>query len=318
MSEARKVGTCSVLGALVCTAACGRIGFGDPGDPGIRALADAALDACMPGPWTPAVFQPFENVNTGDIEWTPAISRDGLRLMFGRQMSGGNGLLFSTQRTALSAAFDRPTLVPLTSTSGDLLDPSNPSLTDDELELYFDAALDGLRCIFVATRGAASANWSEAILLDALCGRNGGPATSSASAPYVSRDGLRLYYDGAPNGILEPRMTSRTSRDVVFEPGRKLAGLPRTAGYSALTDDELTIYFEYLEAQSPTVAIQRLGQATRASRDAAFERAGPAPGFEASTDDGDPALTADDKRMVYTSRTQGQSNDLFVAERTCL
>lgn len=100
-----------------------------------------------PGPmWgTP---QPVASVNTADVETDPALSEDGLELLFASDRPGVGGFdIYRATRASTSVAFGSPSLVvPLASTA----DEYAPELTSDGLTLYFRRGGD----IFRATRTA--------------------------------------------------------------------------------------------------------------------------------------------------------------------
>jgi hypothetical protein len=309
-SLARSPALTGTLGAVVAVAACGRIEFRL-----LDAAPDVPTDACKLGPWTtPPGPQPFGNVNTpADTEWGVEISSDGLRLLFSSnrvdpaQTGGRNYDIYLAQRASQSQAFSAPARLPISSPGND---DSDPSLTDDALELYFVTDLGAGPCFHVASRDSPGGAWSLPRRLDALC-----PVNSRPGGPYVSRDGLRLYYDLVVGGTSTVRMASRPDRSHDFASAGVSLGAPGLR-YCALDASELTIYCE-----NTLQGNAQLWQATRPSTDVGFPEGAPIPelGDGGQFEDGDPSLTGDGRLMVYASSRDAAngSSDLYLVERTC-
>ncbi len=300
----------TALAALTVVAAC-RGGF----DPRLQdaappdAIADASpdtpTDACTLGAWSKPILQPFANVNTPDAtEWGVEISGDGLRLVFSTDRIDQDKQttdydLYMAQRASLSEPFDRPRRLAI---SAENETDADPTLTEDARELYFVSTRDSGECIYAATRPDTTRDWDTVRRLDALC------SGVIPSGPYISRDGLRLYYEAS--GAIQ--MASREARGDPF-PAGVVVGAPGLR-YCALGDHELTIYCE-----EDVGGRAQLWRATRPSINTQFPSGAAIPELASPDADGDPSVTDDGLHLVYAS-TIGNSDgtsDLFIADRAC-
>jgi hypothetical protein len=274
---------------LAAVAACGRWNFDRV--PSDAASPDSAPDACVLGGWQPSLIStPFEQLNTsGATEWAAEISGDGLRMVFVREDGPGAGV-YITQRRSRSEAFEAPTALGVV---------GGPSLSEDGRELY---ATDDI-CINQFTRtGPRLEDWSAPHKLDALC--SGG----RPSGVYLSRNGLRLYYNVA--GVLT--VASRLSVSAEFvDPGVKVKG-PSGLDFCALSGDELAMYCEDLGQGGA------LAQSTRLSLADPFQ---PEVVIQELKDDhgySDPSVTADGTLLVFSANDNaGGKFDIYAVERRC-
>lgn len=292
------VGLCRAISTLVLVSAC-RLGFGQQSPDASEGLPDSPADACAFGAWrTPASRTPLDKLNTGATEWASEISGDGLRVVFGSDQGGRKQDVYLAQRASRSDVFDPPTRLSINTPGED----TDPSLSDDALELYFMSDRGGSDCIYVTNRTSVKVqDWRDPRRLSPLC------EAGTPRGVYVSRDGLRLYYNAGADLV----MTSRENHDADFSvPGKPIGG----AGldFCAFTADELTMYCEMNVDGRPQIA-----QATRASRDAVFGEGQLVPELaSAEAEAGDPSLTSDGKTLVFSSNING-NHDLYQIERDC-
>ncbi|MFC1792004.1 LamG-like jellyroll fold domain-containing protein [Planctomycetota bacterium] len=130
---------------------------------------------------------------TGHPDFSPCISADSLELYFvTRQESGSDNwdILISTRKTTDGEWSEPNNLGKLVNSD---VEDSNPTLSADGLELYFNSfRTDGLggTDLWVTRRATKSDPWGEPVNL-------GQPINSEAaeSAPSISADGLELYFD---------------------------------------------------------------------------------------------------------------------------
>jgi hypothetical protein len=313
----------AALAALAGAAASGGCGFwfedvtATPGigpDAAPDALPGTPADACQFGRWTVQLgSRTFGDVNTLDTEWGVEASRDGMRVVFASNRpappihQGTNYDLYMAERSAPDAVFGAAERLPI---SSDDSDDADPTLSDDALELYYVSDLGPRPCVYVSNRTDKSAGWGPPRRIDALC------VTGQLGGPFLSSDGLRLYYDVVVSGddaVL--MMTTRADRKVDFAGAGAQVGPPGALRYCALDENELTAYCE--NTRGPKA---QLWQATRSSTDAQFDAGRPITEFaEAGVfEDGDPSITRDGRQLIYASgRGPNGTSDLVLAERAC-
>ena len=138
------------------------------------------------------IFQPPENlgpvVNTSGYESAPAISSDGLTLVFSSDRPGSqnNGRdLWQSTRASLDGPWTEPTNLGTNVNSG--LKESGPDLSSDGLTLFFDRD-DGDPDLYQSTRSTPTSLWGPAI---PIAGVNSNVADSG---PAISADGLTLIF----------------------------------------------------------------------------------------------------------------------------
>lgn len=289
---------CTTSGTCVALPDDARCAAGEICDPARGCVAGGA--SCTFGAWAAPVS--LDVLNSASTEYGAEPSYDGLRLYFdsGR---GGNEDLYVTSRASRDAPFGPPTVITELMTSSDETDPS---LTDDELEMLFTSDRDGVPCIYDVHRTSLEAAWGTPVRQSALC--NGPPA----SGAHISGDGLRLYYNTEEDALVEGTIyvATRASRDEPFAAGIVVPGLPAGhSGFPWLAPDELTIYFErdepgYLQATL----------ATRASMRDAFSDVHPIAELAPGTA-GDLALTTDGRELFYSGIMA--SFDLYRMQRPC-
>jgi Tol biopolymer transport system component len=141
--------------------------------------------------------------------------------------------------TAVLGPFDTPT--PITLPGSDASD-DDPSLTGDELELYFNASRGALSAdLWVAKRGAATDPWSTPVPVTELS------TASNETTPEVSTDGLTLFFatdrPGGQGGN-DIWMSTRPDRTSAWTTPVPVPGLSSaTADASPGTTDGLAVAF---------------------------------------------------------------------------
>lgn len=243
------------------------------------------------------------------IEFGPHPATDGLRLYFDRgpDADAGQRDIWLARRPDRSSAFvvDATAIPDL---SVPFAPDGNPTLTPDELEIYFQSARSGLGCLYTSSRTSTTTTWSAPVMLPWSC-------SPETDGPHVSTDRLRLYYSTRDAGFFTGviMMSSRLSSDDVFPAGVPVAGIPTAprAGFPSLSPDELTIYYESEDSD--------LHFATRLSRADAFGNAMLVPNTMANFGQADAAISPDGLELFYASdELQGGQHDLFQIRRTCL
>lgn len=298
------------LAFALSLAACGRVGFDGP-DLTTDAPADGSLDvpadaSCTLGDWGPATLETSLNRGAND-DYGAQLSPDGLAIVF--DSSNVSSLdLFWSERASRTAAWSTPRA--LTELNDATSIDNDGTLTADLLEMYFASQRGGPFCLFRSTRTDRAQPWSAPQRQSALC------LGVEIGGPWISPDGLRLYYNTREDVAGEGRvyMTERSSRTQDFAAGTRvdIAGQVENHGYVALADDERTIYFE---SGSPL----QISRATRAAIGDAFGPPTLVPQTnEATSNNGDPSLTADGKLLMWASTRNAGQFDLYSITRSCL
>lgn len=162
---------------------------------------------------------PIPELNTGSNETAPEVSGDGLTLYFSSNRSGGKGGqdIWIARRDARDAAWDPPDLVPeLNSSANDY----SPVEDDSGLAVYFYSTRDGGdQDLFVATRLSRDDPWREPMPVAELV------TDDNDADPFVTGDGLTLYFGAGPAGTLDIQVARRDGVDAAFDPAEPVAEL---------------------------------------------------------------------------------------------
>ena len=139
-------------------------------------------------PWVTPTF--LDGVVSMGSDYGPSISADSLELYFASLRGGGPGSfdLWVATRSDPGVAWEAVALVSgVNSASNDL----DPSISADELELYFHSNRPGgmgSNDLWVATRASVDTAWDAPTLAGGL------NTSSSDCCPALSADGLALYF----------------------------------------------------------------------------------------------------------------------------
>lgn len=136
-------------------------------------------------------------VNTTYWEFSQSISADGLTLYFMSTRPGGteNADIWITTRATTSNPWDTP--VNLGSTVNSSSIDWSPSISADDLELFFMSNRSGDDDIWVTTRASTSDSWGTPVNLGSTVNSPFGDAT-----PSITADGLTLFFhSNRPNGL---------------------------------------------------------------------------------------------------------------------
>ncbi len=198
---------------------------------------------------TPSPLGP--EINAGDAKSGLSITGDGLALYFGSTRSGGAGQfdLWMSTRESPDDTWGAPTnLGSNVNTSAYEIDPS---VSGDDLSLFFADSMPGLSGLrpgghgngdlWVSTRESVHDAWGPA--------QNLGPVINTSFAeqtPYISGDSLTLYFASDRGGSLDIWMTTRqTKQDVWSEPVNlgSVVNSPSSDGSPCLSPDGLFLIF---------------------------------------------------------------------------
>jgi Tol biopolymer transport system component len=207
-------------------------------------------------------------------------------------------------------SFGPPQVV--TGLRGDAFDVQDPSMSHEELDLYFTSATAGLNDIWVARRTLTSDPWGSGALVAELS------SPQNDEDPAVSVDGLNLYFSSDRGGDgMHLYVSRRRTRDTPWEQPVRVDGLGSAALDVAPAVDraQLTLVFA---SQRGTAADLHLYAATRPDASAAWQSAGELTALSSTSRDTDPALFDEGRGLIFASRrtTPGGKTDLFQTARS--
>jgi hypothetical protein len=279
----------------VLAVGCGRVGF--------DTTSDAALDRgdaialCAPGPWQ--VTSHLEFAATAGNDWEPALSPNGLVLVWTASATGPDRLYVATRPTATGTFGAARLLIdgaygPLWSRGGD--------------ELYFTQ---------VSTAGDTQ---MVTQYTDGVFGTptpSGMPQTSANAA--LSADELELFYtvqvadnDFDLGHATRMTKTSPWVSDALLD-GVNRRGAGMREGWPSFDDARQELYIEY----SVSGGADGIGVMRRAAPGLPFEPL--APIAELAPDGNDPDIAGDGMTLVFAANRTGGAGrtDLYMAARTC-
>ncbi len=277
---------------LLLGAGCGSV-VAPTQTPAPDAGADGAITTARCDP-----HKPFDaptlvaGVNSADDEVGFALTRDELTGFVDHFVQStsvpSSWSLLDTQRPSLGAPFAPPSSTSvreLDAEPGDEL-PGWPS--SDGLVLYFARQPVGdTPRLFAATRNVATAPFADvAITLDGT--------TAPGYAPTLSADGTTLYWIDAADARM--RAATRNGPPDVFVGQRIVSNMP--LGNPVLSADELTLY--YTDGAQTDIF-----EATRATKNAAFDVGVPVANINSTANDAPMFLSFDGCVLYLASNRSG-------------
>jgi Tol biopolymer transport system component len=191
-----------------------------------------------------------------------------------------------------------------------------PAFSADGQTLFF-SAVDGNERIWSARREGRSANFGAASLVPGL-----DPGGSDAGTPFLSFDGLSLYFfstrpGAGTEGDRDIWIAQRPTEDAPFGTARVLPGVNTAAleHLPRLSDDELSILF--VSGRKSPHAGSNLWMATRANRADGFAAPVEVPGINSDAREEGFSLSKDGLTLVFASDRVSESDmDLWVSTRS--
>jgi hypothetical protein len=273
---------------------CGRVGF----DAGVDAGADDGGACATFGLWgTPAMLA----VSSPEEDYGPALTADGLELIFHSDRPGGPGGydMYRATRPDRDSEFGAAELLENVNSPAH---EENATLSADGLTMYFTSTRSGGNAVFVATRPALGTPFRDPVKV---------PDLGDIVGPELSADGTEMFasrIDGSTYDLF--RITNYTSPAPTFERLDALSSDGRDEFYPTLTADGLTLYYE--------IASMHIHRAHRDAIGAPFVVDGLDTTFSSSMDDTDPDIGHDGRTFVLASqRVSVQTFDLFIWQRDC-
>jgi Tol biopolymer transport system component len=227
----------------------------------------------------------------------------------GSGTSGSAGGTAGTQTDAGGKSFGTPQVVTgLRSDTDDVLDPT---MTFEELEIYFASPTGGQTDIWVSTRTVATDPWGPSTLVAELS------SPQNDQGPEVTVDGLTMYLASDRGGSgMRLYVSQRRTRDTPWATPTSVGSLGTSALDEApgLDRSQLNLAFA---SQRGTATDAHLFAATRPDTSAAWQGVTELSALNSAWQDTDPALFSNGAGLVFASRrlTQGGTADLFEAAR---
>jgi hypothetical protein len=289
-------------------------------DAGANASDDSSIDAPPPRcdltrPFGPPT--PVPGINTAAEENGGWLSPDELRIYFAfgpSPIDPDARDLYMASRATVADAFGAPTK--LSSASSTARD-QQPSLTADELTLFF--ARDSTTNIYVSTRSDPQASFNTPVAVDSV---NGSEVTIYDDSPWISADGLTLYFASTRTGNFnyELYQATRASPSAPFDTPSILAGLTSIGNDSmpVVRGDGLELFFASNREQVmyPEGYTNDIYRATRASLSEAFGAPSVVTELAAPTNEGPTWISPDGCTLVFTSSRAGAGGyDLWMTTR---
>ena len=264
----------------------------------------------------------LDNESSGGAdERDPWISNDGLRLYYTfKQTGSGNNsdIYLATRADNKSTTIFPPGQRQLNlSTTGN--NECRPALTSDEKILVLSTdrgTVNGQFNIAIDTRSDVGQSFGTPDS-NHLAAVNGATLGTDHHDPFLSADGLRLYF--APTGTNGEHIALATRPDLNsnFSAGTLLDVINSTAnndGDPALSLDELILVFSSDRAGGQKGT--NLWYATRSATGQPFSAPMLIPNVNSDDADGDPMLSADGCTLYFSTTRNGGGYDLFSATVT--
>jgi len=207
------------------------------------------------------------------------------------------------------STFGTPVLVPGLRASD--INLHDPSLTGDELEIFFASDTGGVSDIWTSTRASTADPWSPAVLVDELS------TADSDIDPDVSPDGSTLYLSSDRGDLgYQLFVSRRAGRTQPWAPPEAVVGIP-TAHYNtgpSVDPAGLLMVFAVQTAGPNEVFLHTATRPTGAEPWGSVEAL---TSIASAYQDQNPALFADGCGLVFSSRRtdEGRTSDLFVTTR---
>ena len=200
----------------------------------------------------------------------------------------------------------------VTGLRGDAYPVQDPSMTFEELELYFVSPTAGQNDIWVTRRTVASDPLGAGTLVAELS------SPQNDEDPEVSVDGLIMFFSSDRGGDgMRLYVSRRRTRDTPWETPAPVDGLGSSALDEAPTTDRAQLYLVFA-SQRGAASDPHLYAATRPDASAAWQTAAELTALNSTSRDTDPALFAEGRALVFASRrtAPGLTADLFETARS--
>jgi len=207
--------------------------------------------------------------------------------------------------------FSSPTLV--TGLRSDTIDVHDPSLTQDELEIYISSDTSGVSDIWTSTRTASDSPWNPAVMQSDLS------SSGNDVDPDVSPDGLVIYFSSDRSGAgYQLYVSQRAARDQPWDPPALMAGLGSSTLDMGPTVDPTGLNMVF--ASERNTSNISLYAASRTDPQGTWGSVTPLAEVNSTRQDENPALFNHALSLVWSSRgpSNGSTSDLFEVSRPSL
>ncbi|HKO46655.1 MAG TPA: hypothetical protein VJV79_02980 [Polyangiaceae bacterium] len=208
-----------------------------------------------------------------------------------------------------SSTFSVPT--PVTGLRASDIDLHDPSLTGDELEIFFASDTDGSSDIWTSTRASSAGQWAPATRVEELS------TGEDDIDPDVSPDGSTLYLSSSRGALgYQLFVSRRAGRTGTWSGPEAVLGIPTSNYNFGPSVDAAGLLMAFAIQKSGPDAIF-LYSAARATTAEAWQTVEPMSSLTSDYQDQNPALFDDGRGLVFSSRRtdQGRTSDLFISTR---
>jgi len=203
---------------------------------------------------------------------------------------------------------------PVAGLRSDLDDVQDPSLTADELEIFFTSPSGGANDIWTSRRASADAAWGTSAQVAELS------SSGNDQDPTVSADGLTMHLASDRGGAgMRLYIAERSARDQPWSAPRAVGDLGASIDDVAPTLDAGGQQMIFASSRDGAADVHLYGTARVAGSGASDAWALPVALTAMNSDwqDRDPTLYDGGRGLVFASRRtdQGRTSDLFRAQR---
>ncbi len=313
------IGAMRITGLVLALTACGSVSGKNP-DASVHDSAHLDSPATADAPPPPCdVTKPFgtltdlASVNSNSEDMWGWFSADLLTIYFSGTATNSTDInLYQATRTTPTGSFSTPVLMGPINTSANNED--RPVVTADGLTLFAQSNVSGTH-IYVATRTSTAAQFGS---LAQVQGINGTGATIDAD-PWISGDGLTMYFASTRNGTYDIFRSTRANANSTFDAPVAIAELNTSSVDDApvVSADGLEIFFASNRATTSN-GRNDIWHATRASTADGFGTPVMVAELSGTTSEDFPSwISADRCTLLFTSDRAGGngSYDIYIATR---
>jgi Tol biopolymer transport system component len=192
-------------------------------------------------------------------------------------------------------------------------DIQDPTLTADELEIFFTSPTGGINDIWKSQRATTADPWGASSLVTELS------SSDVDEDPELAPDGLSIYLSSdrlGASGVMQVWFARRAARDLPWGAPQRVLGLGSSGSDVAPTVDAAGLIMVFASLRGTTDF--HLFSASRADASAPWGQVVELAAANSSWQDRDPVLFNQGRGLIFSSRRtgQGRTADLFHVSRT--